>query len=243
MIAFYFQAQCRFERSTFGGALAAAQTHATGSDGRRIRGRRRSWHWQPDAFEGHDALTLRARQGAPAPPVTLRGDRGDGEGYEVEDDVLVRFARASRRMLAVERRSLAAKRALEAYYGDRGCMWAAATCDRRGEGGQVVWRGAGPGSIAALYVLTEGGQRFIVAERARAAKRAGMAECAMPHLTDDEVLAAAFTLQQVQPDPLRAARLNRVRDEAERLLLEAMRVWQGTAPAAGGQPPRAQRAA
>jgi len=227
-IAFYFGAQHRFERSTFGASLASAATRGTSSSGRRIPAPSASWAWRPSWSSPH------------VPPTALHVAHGEGAGYEVDDETLIRFARVSRRMLAVERRSALHKRALEAFFGDRGSMWAAATADRRGERGEVVWRGAGPGSIAALYILTPRGQAFVAGERARAAKRA--AGAAMPHLTDDEVLASAFAVQAVQPDPLRVARLNRVRDEAERLLGEALRLWREVGGAGGAGTVRAVEA-
>ncbi len=225
-IAYYFRAQSQFERSTFGSSLERQATIGLNSDGKRIKLADRSWDWMPDRYVRTEDGTLSANPEARPPPMPVSPLHGDGElGYEVDDDVLIRFASASRRMLAVERRSLAAKRALEAYYGDRGSRWAHYSADEYDAKGQAARRGAGPGSIAALYLLTLRGQAFIASERANGAQRAGLPEEAMPHLTDDDVLANAFALQQAQPDGARAARLSRVRDEAEALLVAAWRVW------------------
>lgn len=50
------------------------------------------------------------------------------------------------------------------------------------------------------------------------------------HLTDDEILKSAFAVQAAQPDAVRRARLQKVRDAAEELLRGAWGVWLKTAP-------------
>lgn len=236
LIVFYFARQCMFERSTFGDMLERAQTNAFDSTGRRVKLASRSWNWQPEGYATVNGRLYRVPT-APLPPMPVHPEHGDGPGYEVDDDQLVRFARASRRMGAVERTNPAAKRTLEAYYGDRGNLWAVFGADREGDHGKPI-KGAGPGAIAALYILTPLGRDFLERERRRSDKARAPARPGedTEHLTDDEVLGIAFALQAAQPNKDRRAILNRVRDEAEAMLLEAQAIWYATAP-----PPKAKR--
>lgn len=227
LVAYYFRVQRRFERSTLGDMLERAQSLRVGSDGRRIRQRRRAWNWQPEGMVVWNGR-LQRTDDAPGPPMLVHAAHSGGPAYEVDDEDLVRFARASRRMLAVERRSPQAKRALEAYYGDRGSFWAAYSSDVFDSRGGLVHRGAGPGAIAALYVLTPAGAVLVERERAKSAEIAG--DRGAEHLTDDQVLATVFALQAAEPQRTRQAMLNRVRDQAEKLLLEALGMWQGADP-------------
>jgi hypothetical protein len=294
-IAYYFHAQSLFDRSTFGPMIERAVNIGHDSARRRLKAPVDNWNWTPPA---RDELTGRLADHGDDQQMQLH-ELNAGGGYEVEHDQLVRFADASRRMLAVERLSPKAKVVLEAYYGDRGSRWAVYGADRVDpETGKEI-SGAGPGSIAALFILTVEGQAFVSAERLRdrdlhgknakvarrtaaiAIKRADLElEIArasttldettrahgsserrealqlriaslqadvdalgekltittkspsreLAHLTDDEVLANAFALQKAQPSQDRAARLMKVRDVAEGLLVAAWSVWMKTAP-------------
>lgn len=237
----YFSAGHHFERSTFGAMLQRQSVVAFSSRGRRHKLARRTWWWRPGDYERGMFGVIVERPDAPAPPMHIGKGEGGEPSYTPEDRILEAFGAASRRMLAVERMrepadknaaesaGLRAKRVLEAYYGDRGRRWEWYATDRNDEHGKPI-KGAGPGRIAAVFVLVESGQRFLSRERERAAKRAGQPVEDMPHLTDDEVLSATYSILRVQPDAGRSALLNRVRDEAEALVLEAQRLWAKTAP-------------
>ncbi len=207
-ISFYYGAQGMFARSTFGGMLQRAEMAAYDSEGNRTAMPHAGWHWLPG---GEDA------------PMFVRKPGGDGEqGYEIDDRDLFRFARVSRRLLAIEQMDPPSKRVLEAYYGDRGARWAALAVDDVA-GIKVVRKGSGPGAIASLYVLTKPGVELLAKERARSASRAkGMTA---PDIGDDDVLKSVFDVQAAQPDAMRKMRLNKVRDHAEAFLLRAWGAW------------------
>lgn len=207
LIEFYFREQYRFARSTSASMFERAERLGVDSEGRRLEAPDAGWNWQPDGSTAQLELWETREPG----------------GYELDHVSLVRFALASRRLLAVERASPRAGATLEAYHGERGSRWAVYSQERQDpESGRRII-GTGPGSIAALYALTAEGQKLIGAERAKA-KTTG------EHLTDDEVLANAFAVQAAQPNAVRRARLEKVRDAAEALLRGAWAVWIKTAP-------------
>jgi hypothetical protein len=253
----YFAAGAHFERSTFGAMLSRQATVAFGANGRRHKLTKRTWWWRPGDYARGAFGSLVERYDAPAPPMHIgKGDGGE-PSYTPEDRVLEAFGAASRRMLAVERMrepadksraesvGLRAKRVLEAYYGDRGRRWEWYATDRKDEHNKPI-KGAGPGKIAAVFVLVDAGRRFLEKERERSAKRAGKTVAEMPHLTDDEVLSATYSILRVQPDQGKQALLNRIQDEAEAMVLEAQRLWRLTAPpgteAQAARPDRRERA-
>lgn len=225
-IVFYFGRQCMFERSTFGDVLERARRQAFDSTGKRVKITRRTWNWQPETqYRAGDGRLYRD-QTAPLPPMMVRAQHGGEPGYEVEDHLLRRFGDVSRRMLAIERSHPTEKRVLEAYYGDRGSRFAAFSSDRYDPQDGHLIRGAGPGAIAALYVLTELGQTFLERERKKCTREGAAAK----HQTDDDVLQTLLAVQEAQPKAHTTATLHRVRDESEALLLGAQKAWTATAP-------------
>jgi hypothetical protein len=216
LIEFYFREQYRFARSTSAAMFERAERIGVDSEGHRLKASTATWNWSPPA-RGEDG---RLEAHGTDQELELSETTEPG-GYELDHTELVRFARASRRLMAVERLSPRAGAALEAYHGERGSRWAVYSQERQDpqSGRRVI--GTGPGSIAALYALTVEGVKFIASERGKATGA---------HLTDDEVLANAFAVQAAQPDGKRRARLERVRDAAESLLRSAWGVWIKTAP-------------
>lgn len=170
----------RFQRSTFGAQLDAAQNARWGADGRAIRVTWDRW----------TTMTVR-HQHAPA-------------SYTPDDRELERFARVSRRLLAVSRTDALAHRVLELYYGDSGARWS---------------HQQGVGQVAAIYPLTATGRAL--ARQLRSARSGGGG----PDMRDDELIASDVTVQIVNRNELRAKRHEKMRREADELLVRAARAW------------------
>jgi hypothetical protein len=160
LISFYFRADSLFARSTFGAQLERARNFQ--------HGLAPSWAWRPPTQWSGGVASQ------PDPAVYVPGNYEPSHGYEVEHEDLMRFSRASKRIAAVARADLLAHAVLAAFYGDRGARWAATGAGRdHCETGQPI-RGAGPGSIVALYPFTTAGQALLAKERELAARlRAG----------------------------------------------------------------------
>lgn len=122
-------------------------------------------------------------------------------GYTVADIVLTRFARVSRRLRLLEASNPLMCSVLEAYYGDSGARW----------GREKV------GRLFAVYPLTKGGKALIASVRKRFSTSVD--------IRDDELIGTETDLQLRQPNDMRRKRLEKIRDEAEALLLAAHKAW------------------
>lgn len=123
-------------------------------------------------------------------------------GYTPDETHLARYARVSRRLRAVTEQSALSALVLEAYYGDQG----------------VRWGRTSHGRIYAVCALTDAGLEVLrrANERARAVRLGQSA---------DDSLRAELDVQRVQPQPVRAALLERARRQAVALYDRASEHW------------------
>jgi hypothetical protein len=129
-------------------------------------------------------------------------------GYEVDDTALFRFARVSRRLLAVERIDPMSVRAIEVYYGDDGARWG---------------RQDGLGRIVSLYPFTRTGTAILRREMAREALSGAHLDM-MP----SERLANVAAIQTRALTEKLKHELGRMATEAEALLDRAGNAWAQT---------------
>lgn len=193
LLSFYFAAYSLFQRSPMGTQLDRASTLAFDSEKHRVE-KTASWHWQPP--------------GSPAPKMHLTSQHNE-PAYTIDDESLLRFAEASRKLAGVSKQH---KEVLERYYGDIGAVWAQQGVDRFDAQRRLVHKGCGPGSIAALYALTSTGGKFLRRERKKLDTRNKV------HRTLDDVLRALLAAEAEGP-------WSAMREEAERLLVGAWRAY------------------
>ncbi len=118
--------------------------------------------------------------------------------YTPSLESLSRFAKVSRKLRCMDEVSC---RTMEAYYGDVGARW----------GRELV------GRLFAIYPLTKTGRSMIAAVRAKFESS--------DEIRDDEVIATEADLQTRQPNDIRRKKLEKVRDEADDLLISAHQAW------------------
>lgn len=208
ILSFFFGADRMFWQSPLGAQLEHAASARRDSSGRAL-GSARSWHWNlPDP-----------RTGEQRPPPTFvshaakHGGSGSG-GYEVSPDRMLLFSRASSRALTLwrNRSTRLAYAVLLAYYGDRGCRWAAQSQDRYelGPDGKrllrdgrdvLTWHGLGPGAIAAVYPFTAAGAELLRWEAAQSLRQAdkGRVKPGKVHHLSPALLAAARQQKKKKP--------------------------------------------
>jgi hypothetical protein len=121
--------------------------------------------------------------------------------YEMDPELLDRFGRVSRRMLAVERNDAVGARLLELWYGDSGCRWA---------------HQANPGRLMCFYAHTNSGQTYL------------RSQTPVEGLRPDERLANLELAQRTVPTEWRASLLRRIRKQADLLRVRMWRSWNST---------------
>lgn len=152
----YFSSDRVFFRSSFGAMLDHLRSDSSDSEGHRIP-IPASWAWRPSRDEpvvwASAASTKR---------------QWNSGSYEVSEEIMQNVGGAGRRLRQL---SNLAYVVFGRYYGDAGAMWAAAAQDRKGaRAGKdvVLFKGIGPGAIAALYIMTAAGRELIEFEKAMA---------------------------------------------------------------------------
>jgi hypothetical protein len=151
---FYFSADRLFWRSPMGPMLDRARAERFTSDGRPV-GQSREWDWLPPNGKHK-----------PEAHMQLMGQRrGEGGGYELDSEDVIRHGSISRRIMEISRRNPRHYGVLAAYYSDRGSRWAAASQDRFDRDGKLLAKGVGPGALVAIYPLTPSGRALIQRER------------------------------------------------------------------------------
>ena len=188
-LSWYFgEGQAAFERSVCGSMLERCDLYAVAH--------------VPDP----ELVALRAAREPWEPPVgevdaRPRGGQPQSSGYTPDELALSRYARVSRRLLAVSRADLHAAHVLAAYYGDTGARW-----------------GRTPqGRIFAVLPLTEAGLEIL--------RRATRRMVLRPGANADDQINAELTVQAVQPVPGRALLIERARKQATEAYDHASRVW------------------
>ncbi|MGK3981342.1 hypothetical protein WMF38_57625 [Sorangium sp. So ce118] len=176
------------------------------SDGKIVPAYQPNWHWLPD---GEEQI------------IEVHDDHEGETGYTPEIEAYERFGRLSRVLQEVSRKDMLAYGVLEAYYGDRGNRWREASKDRWDDVGKKERSGYGPGAIAAVYICTERGDKFLHSAQKALNKGRAVEE----HRKHDDVLDIVLIQQAAQPDAVTRERLGKVRDEAEELLRKARSVY------------------
>lgn len=161
---FFGRYQVAFERSTAGATLERAELHG--------KLRPRDPDTGKDVFVSNDEQLVKLEQKYPAarepriaggrivycdrevtayPTAEMRAEGG----YEIDSEVLIRYALVTRRLMALERQHKLSVQVLEAYYGDRG-----ARCSepRRDDDGKLI---PAVGQLVALYPLTAAGRELL----------------------------------------------------------------------------------
>lgn len=201
-LEFFFRRRGAFERSTSGPMFDNARRLTKDSAGRMVPAYQPNWHWLPN---GEDQT------------IEVHDDHEGEVGYTPEIEAYERFGRLSRILQEVSRKDMLSYGVLEAYYGDRGNRWRETSKDRWDDAGKLERRGYGPGSIAAVYVCTERGVKFLSGVQKSLNKDRKVEE----HRKHDDVLDIVLIQQAAQPDHVTRERLGKVRTEAEELLKRA----------------------
>lgn len=144
---------------------------------------------------GHDEHGRRITRNRD-PWATMLVKRQSSEpSYTPDDRDLERFARASRRLLRVAEADHVAFVVLSHAYGNPGARW---------------------GKAASLFPLTDSGQKIVEAHRRK---------FPMLDMRPDEIVANDISVQLTQPNDIRRKRHERMRLEADALLVRAHAAW------------------
>lgn len=154
------------------------------------------------AFDENGRRIPKAAAWTHAADVAHRHRPGEAS-YMPDETLLLRAASVSRRLRKVAALDARAEQTLEVYYGFIGARWARST----------------EGRLFSLYPLTEAGARLVLDDIAAQRDAA-----ALPH----ERVAHALCAQKAAPNEARRELLARMRNQAERRLLDAWRVWRET---------------
>lgn len=183
---FFGRGQTAFERSTMGGILDRSQVY----DLNAIR-EMYSKNGERSPYP-HGPITARPTAELQSPP-----------SHEPDDKALTRYARVSRRLIAMEKEWRLGVVVLETFFGDVGARWADSDQKR----------------LFALYPLTLSGKRLLKADAKRHPDR-----LAMP----DHERIGVLALLERKPGQSKQARrvlLMQCEKQATALLSEAGRVW------------------
>jgi hypothetical protein len=205
-LEFFFRRRGAFEKSTSGPMFDRARVLTKDSEGKIVPAYSPNWHWRPDG-EDHT--------------IEVHDDTEGERGYTPEIEAYERFGRVSRILREVSRKDMLSYGVLEAYYGDRGNRWRETSKDRWDEAGKLERKGYGPGSIAAVFICTERGDKLLHSAQKSLNKGRAVEE----HRKHDDVLDIVLIQQAAQPDVATRDRLGKVRTDAEELLLKARNTY------------------
>lgn len=237
--------------STFGSMLARAELFSRHAAQTYAHAHGYTIHPSPEAVRGKSGAVIGYRDGE---TVAITAEVRAPGGYTPDDEDLEKYARVSRRLLAMRRQhGPALAVALECYYGPLGERW------RAGPEAMLAARSSdpskSPGAVAALYHLTPAGQRLLDAEardaaeavtkhareHAQAVKVALAAKGAKPKprkAAPQVSLTPALAMQNVvhaQRTDRRMLGLARARDQALAMLRDAWTAWRDAVEQERGQ--------
>lgn len=147
----------------------------------------------------------RAKEAVTVQPKT---QQSQGAGYMPTDFALQHYAIACRRLDIVHQKHHKSGIFLETFHGDWGGRWA----------------DTDNGRLFSLYCFTAAGHKLI-----RMSREKGSVES--KELPPHEVIGTEYTLQLAQPNDIRRDLFNAAREQAQRLLTNAWRVWNESEPA------------